>query len=147
MYGAIYMKTQEEHFVLITATHVWGNLHEDPRAFRVDYSDTCMYVNATENTKQSALLHSLDDAFNIDNVESDPCSATTLSSSYCVLLLSVFFNNTVENTLLLFHGDAFNIYTDNMSISTTQKTIKITRVAFVTVALCIVAILQDRLFT
>jgi hypothetical protein len=89
-----------------------------------------MYLNATENTKQSAFLHSLDDAFNIYNVESNTCSATTQSSYYCLLLLSVFLNNTVENTLLRFHGDTFNIYTGNMSISTTQKTIKITRVAF-----------------
>jgi len=52
------------------------------------------------------------------------------NNAFFFLLLSVFLNNTVENTLLRFHGDTFNIYTGNMSISATQKTIKITRVAF-----------------
>jgi hypothetical protein len=103
-----------------------------------------MHLNATGNTKQSALLHSLGDAFNIYNVENDTCSATVHSPYYFFLY---FFNNTVENTLLRFHGNAFNIYTDNISISTTQKTTTNALLLFMIVALCVVEILQDRLFT
>jgi len=42
-----------------------------------------MYLNATENTKHSALLHSLGDAMNMNNAECDTCSATMHSRYYC----------------------------------------------------------------
>jgi len=69
------------------------------------------------------------------------------NSAFSLSFLSVFSNNTVENTLLRFHGYAFNIYTDNISISTAQKTTTNALLLFMIVALCIVEILQDRLFT
>jgi hypothetical protein len=65
------------------------------------------------------------------------------NSAFSLLFLSVFFNNTVENTLLRLHGDAFNIYTDKISISTTQKTKTNALLPFIIVALCIVEIIQD----
>jgi len=86
-----------------------------------------MYLNATENTNQSALLHSLGDAINMCNVECNTCSATMHSHYYCFLLWTIRW----KNTLLRFHDDAFNIYTDKISIPTKHKTtIKITVVAF-----------------
>jgi hypothetical protein len=55
----------------------------------------------------------------------------TRAAQQCILvIIAVLLSSTVENTLLRFHGDALNIYTDNISISTKQKTIKITVVAF-----------------
>jgi hypothetical protein len=44
-----------------------------------------MYLNATENNKQSAFLHSLGDAFNIYNVVE-----ATQAAQQCILLIMAF---------------------------------------------------------
>jgi hypothetical protein len=85
-----------------------------------------MYLNATENTNQSGLLHSLGDAINMYNVDCDTCNATINSHYYCFLFWTIRWKTHCCAPMAT---HSIFILT-KISISTKHKTIKITVVAF-----------------